>query len=460
VGHHARTLIALCALLVVGSFATASAAVAQTAKLRIETPNVPSGFFPRANITWDETQPITKTVVTGSVTCAGNSPVAILDAAVGSANWTVAATTTGPANFAIASIKGVAVPATANPWTWVAYVAQQYADNPCTAKVPEGEEVVLFPWCAPARRQASCFVGGPLWLRFEGQSFYTIDPQPVGFNNPVIIRGVESPAPGAQAGPGVPSPDSTLTTDGGYTARTDNVTGNGTAVVRFPAKGPHSVTISEADKVPDRAPVCVSAGVDGFCGSVAAPATPFDPNLYPSVCDTNGHDGFCGTQDTSGPVAHVLNITNKRVFRKGKGPGQITGHLDPDPNGVKGVRVRLTRVSTKRVLIKTKRKATRKATKAAVAAAKTRKAPRKRYRTVKSCTAWDGGTALLEPARCGTTNGKWFDADLSDLRFDFSYHFAMTLPSGSYVLEVEASDENGFKDAPAAGRNVLAFTVP
>jgi hypothetical protein len=35
----------------------------------------------------------------------------------------------------------------------------------------------------------------------------------------------------------------------------------------------------------------------------------------------------------------------------------------------------------------------------------------------------------------------------------------MTLPAGTYTLEVQASDENKFKDLLVAGRSLLTFTV-
>jgi hypothetical protein len=81
-------------------------------------------------------------------------------------------------------------------------------------------------------------------------------------------------------------------------------------------------------------------------------------------------------------------------------------------------------------------------------------------KTVKRCSAWDDGTLLLKTTKkCGPSAGAFFPADISDLRDGFSYSFALTLPRGSYTLEVVARDENGFKDVPTAGRNVLRFTV-
>jgi hypothetical protein len=108
------------------------------------------------------------------------------------------------------------------------------------------------------------------------------------------------------------------------------------------------------------------------------------------------------------------------------------------------------------VAIKTKRKST--ARKGAVAATTAKKKAKKRYRTVKRCSVWDDGTALLETAKCGV-KPKWFQGELSDLRNEFTYSFALTLPAGAYTLEVLATDENGYPDAVTPGRNVVTFTV-
>jgi hypothetical protein len=438
-------LRALCALAIAAPLTAAVAATpaeAITVKVRVEVPGVGAGFIPRTAVTFDET----KTVTNGAATCPGTSPAAALNAAT-NGDWAVSSTATAdPATFAVSRIKNTSAPTTANPWTWVAYVNQRHVDNLCTTTLNDGDDLLLYPWCAPGHKQGACYAGGPLYMRFEGQTFYAIDPKPVGLNNPVIVYGVESPAPDKGTSGGNPSTDSTLTTDTGFTAKTDNFQGDGTGQVQFDSKGAHSVTISEADKVPDRAAVCASQGGDGFCGSTPTPALPFNPSDYPSPCETNGHDGLCGTQDTTGPAAHVLNITNNKVFGKRKGPGQITGHLDDDVNGVGAVKLRLTRVATRKVLVKSKKKSKHKSRK-------------KRYRTVKTCSMWNAGTKLIQSAKCGTKYGQWWEADLGDNRYDFSYHFALTLPSGTYVLEVQATDENGSIDPPEPGRNVIKFTV-
>jgi hypothetical protein len=443
VGLHARTLIALCALLFTGSLAVAGDAHALTAKVRVELPNYPAGFVPRTQVTWDETQPVTIPADTSTVTCAGTSPMAALNALT-SANPAAATTTTAAVNFTLATIKNITPPAAPSSWTWVTYVSQQYTANPCTATVPQNGEVLFYPWCNPGKKLTTCFTGGPLYLWFLGSDFYPIDPINMPLNTPAKVYGFEADQPPIVGG-GARSPDSTLTTDGGFTTRTDSPHESGLGNVIFPTQGNHSITITEPGKVPDRAPVCVTNGGDGFCGTVFTAPPAFDANLYPSDCTTNGHDGACGTQDTSGPVVTITNIKQKQVFKKKKGPGRVLGSLAPDPNGVGKVQLRLMRTLKTRVAIKAKK-------------SKSGKKAKKRYRTVTRCWAWDDGTALLETSKC-TAKPKWAEATLDDTRQNFSYGFAMTLPRGSYKLEVQSQDVHGFPDDPTPGRNILTFTV-
>jgi hypothetical protein len=437
VGHHARTLLALCALLIISSLAWTAGASALTAKVRVETPSSPSGFIPRTIVTYDATQPVK---VSDTVSCPGNTPIGVLNAATGGA-WTATPSSTTPDTTQLASIKSSALTGVGQ---WATYVNMRYTSDPCTTPIDTDQEVLFYPWCNGTRR-ASCFMGGPLWFRFQGRGFYGTDTVNVGLNIPVTLFGVEALAPNGTGSSG-PSVDSTLTTDGGFTARTDNYQLDGTGAVQFPDKGAHSATISEADKVPDRAAVCVSDGADGLCGSVYSPPPDFDPNNYPSACDTNGHDGYCGTADTSGPVATVTNIKQGQSFATKKGPGEVKGSLAPDPNGVGSVNIRIARTYTSRVRIKTKK------------VKKGKKKPKVRYRTVKHCAIWSDKTALFESAKC-TARPKWAEATLDDTRENFSYDFALKLPKGTYKLEVQAKDVPGFTDVVTPGRNVLTFTV-
>jgi hypothetical protein len=289
-----------------------------------------------------------------------------------------------------------------------------------------------------------CFSGTPLYMRIRDGGPYDVAPQTVpGRGAPVTARIFN-----AYPSLGAPASGFLGTDEASFTAVRVESTGPlmGQGAYSFTEYGPHQVIAGADNRPPARMSVCVSEGNDGFCGSTKVlppPEIPYDP----SPCASNGHDGFCGTTDTSGPITHVTNITNKKVFKAKKGPGQLKGTIETDPNGVKDVQLRLTRVVSVKVKVAVKKK-------------KGQKKAKTRYKTVKRCSAWSDATALLvTQKKCGAKYAKWWTAELSDLRNEFSYSFAMTLPRGTYTLEVLAADEDGHKDATAHGRNVLTFTV-
>ena len=398
----------------------------------------------------DATDPLAPSPET--TTCAAASPIAaVLAATTAAPVRTVKDPVSG--TWRISAVKNVAepevVPPAAQPaWYWRLYVDQGPVDNglksaasqdACNTTVPAGSEVLLYQACGS--KTTGCFSGTPLYARIRDGGPYDVDAQTVpGRKAPVLVRTIGDKAPTG----------ATVATDEGASAVSlDTGPIYGQTSVPFTEPGPHTLMVSKGDgtRPPVRMAVCVSEGNDGYCGSIKTQSPPDIPYVTPSPCDTNGHDGLCGTTDTSGPVTHVTNITNNKAFKAKKGPGQVKGTIDVDPNGVRDVRLRLTRTVTvkTKVKVKTKRKT---------------KKPKYKTKTVKRCSAWDDGTLLLETTKkCGTASGTYFAAELSDLRDAFTYSFAMTLPRGSYVLEVVSRDENGFKDAPASGRNVLRFTV-
>jgi hypothetical protein len=406
---------------------------------------------PAAVTVTDMTDPLAPSPATA--TCAADSPMAAVLGASTSAAPVRVFKDAGTGLWRIAAIKGLTEPAIVPPatqpaWYWRLYVDQGPVDNglasaayqdACTTTVPAGSEVLLYQACGA--KTTGCYSGTPLYARIRDGGPYDIAPQTVpGRKAPVVVRTIADKGPvGA-----------TVTTDEGASAVSlDFGPAFGQAGVPFTEYGPHTIMITKGDgtRAPVRMAVCVSEGNDGFCGSTRVQAPPDIPYVTPSPCQTNGHDGLCGTTDTSGPVAHVTNITNKKAFKAKKGPGQVKGTIDVDPNGVQDVKLRLTRTVTVKTKVKVKTKK------------RTRK-PKYRTKTVKRCSAWNDRTLLLETTKkCGTASGTWFDTDLSDLRNEFTYSFALALPRGSYVLEVVARDENGFKDVPANGRNVLRFTV-
>jgi hypothetical protein len=460
-GHHARTLTALVAVLT-AMLVAAATADAYNSILRVETRAMNSiatgAFVPRQAVTVPDGGVTIKDALTGAEsTCPASSPIATLQSALGAQLTTVKDPATG--HWLVSSIKNVAAPLNttteATPvWWWRVYVdqgpigANTWNDGDLCAPPPypgEGSEVLAYQACGTGPGNVSpkpCFPGTPLYLRVRDGGPYDVAPQTVpGRQAAVVVDTIGDKAPA----------NALLATDeSSFTPVATVVNGPlvASAAVSFTDAGPHQIIAVEkgtGDRPPGRMAVCVSEGNDGFCGTPRIQAPPEIPYVTPSPCDTNGHDGFCGTVDTSGPVTHVTNLADKKTYTAKKAPGQVKGTIDVDPNGVGAVQLRLTRVTTAKVLVKPKKKT---------------KSKKKRYKTVKRCSAWDDGTALLETTKkCGTKYGKWFKADLSDLRNAFSYSFALKLPRGTYTLEVSATDEDGHKDAPVKGRNVLSFTV-
>lgn len=399
----------------------------------------------------DGTDPLAPTPDT--TTCAAESPLAAVLGASTAAAPVRVYKDAGTGKWRIAGIKGLTEPAVVPPatqpaWYWRLYVDQSPIDNglasaayqdACTTTVPIGSEVLLYQACGS--KTTGCFTGTPLYARIRDGGPYDVAPQTVpGAKAPVVVRTIADKAPAG----------ATVSTDeGASSVALDTGPLFGQTSVPFTEYGPHTIMVAKGDgsRPPVRMNVCVSEGNDGYCGSTKVQSPADIPYVTPSPCETNGHDGLCGTTDTSGPITHVTNIVNKKAYKAKKGPGQVKGTIDVDPNGVQDVRLRLTRTVTVKTKVKVKTK-------------KKTKKPKYKTKTVKRCSTWNDSTLLLETTKkCGTASGKYFNTDLSDLRNEFAYSFAMALPRGSYVLEIVARDENGFKDAPVNGRNVLKFTV-
>jgi hypothetical protein len=437
-GRYARTLILVAAMVLAGD-----AAARADVKLRVEgmPPNAaPNSLVPRRVVS---PQAYTSPAYTSpDYTCAADSALAALNAAVGPNGWQ-GTYDTATHVLTVTRIGPLSAPPGPTPaWSWGLYVDQSRQGNPCTASVPSGAEALFFPQCTdPTRPSASCYTGGPLYSKIgDSGELYPIAPVKVSYyRTPVAV--FATLAENAKIGP---TTGATVTTDEGASFKTNDEKGFGVASVQFANGGVHTLWLTQGGKVPEVVSVCATDGGDGFCGSPKT--TPPDTIPYgDSPCETNGHDGRCGTIDTSGPFTTVTNIAHKQAFAKKKAPGRVAGDIANDPASVRDVMLRLTRVSTARVRVKTKKRKGKKA--------------KPRYKTVKRCTAWDDKSALFVSARCGTKNAKWFAADLDDLVQHFSYSFALRLPPGTYTLETQSHDLDGHPDDVVVGRTVLTFTV-
>jgi hypothetical protein len=439
-----KSLLAALAVLLLA----AGGASAFPTTVRVEAPASAGGLLPRTSVDLDPAATVTRPGTAGDVTCAGDSPVAALDRATGGV-WS--GTGADASAFTVTRIKNGLDTSMilVNPPSWIAYIGAVRSRAPCTDHVPANTEVLFYPLCA-ARKATNCWTGEPMAVHLFDTGNFATTAENVTFGSPLAIYAMQ--AGGGQWGT---TATALISTDEGSSVLSNaTLRGDGIGFINLQNAGPHTVTVNAQDgsAPPSRLAVCSTDGGDGNCGTVRDAPPPFVVTNYPSDCLTNGHDGNCGTPDTSGPVATVINIKDRQVFKKKRGPGQVKGTLALDPNGVGGVQMRLTRTVRTRVRVKVRtRKKARKGRRVKV---------KYRYKTVTRCTQWNDSTALLQSMRrCGTRYGTWFAADVGDPVSTFSYGFAMTLPAGSYVLEVKASDENRYIDAPAIGRNVIRFTV-
>jgi hypothetical protein len=491
-------LTAVVAVLIASLAVGAASASALSVKVRVEIKQQPPpgvspylhGLVDRTPVTLPDADPNPVTV--NGVSCNSRSAIAALAKAVPANLWTATGTGSGTMLDKIDGHPGTVANASgAELPSWVFYAGgDQPILDPCTTPLDDkfaGTDVLVYLKFGTGDHALlfECFNGQPLILRALQESPFPTVAINTQFALPVYVQRAPGPWPdwvNTQA-----SVTSLIVTDeSNIGILVIQLFQDGSARIEFKNPGPHTIVAtdftSKADPkaagtvgddilhVPDRIPVCVTNGGDGYCGTVKDQQNPFDPGDPDANCVHFGNDGRCGTRDEVGPRSTVTNLKQGQVFRPKKGPTGIRGTtgVADDPAGLKDVRLRLTRVLTVKVKVKPKkrkkkrsaRKSTAHASAAHAAAKKKKRKAKVRYRKVKRCFYWNEDTLLLERAkRCGTAGGRWWEADLSDLRDTFKADFAMRLPKGTYTLEVQSSDEDGRPDPPEPGRNVLRFVV-
>ncbi len=159
--------------------------------------------------------------------------------------------------------------------------------------------------------------------------------------------------------------------------------------------------------------VCVTDGADGFCGTtVPSPTAPSAPMPTPPE----------PPRDMSAAFADITSIAEGQRFARADGPRSIAGKVDPEPAGIKDVRLRLSRTDGRR------------------------------------CYRFDGAKERLVRARkCGVKNARTFSVGASS---DISYLLPSALPRGRYVLDVIVQDRAGHQTRTyQRGRNRVVFFV-
>jgi hypothetical protein len=198
---------------------------------------------------------------------------------------------------------------------------------------------------------------------------------------------------------------------GGLTTGAD-----GTVQVASAVPGVRSFKATKAGAVrSNRADVCVTDGNDGACGT----ALPFS-----GACATTGRDGLCGTRDQTPSLATLKGIRNGQKFARGKGPRRLQAAIDPDPQGILAVKLRLTRNDRGR------------------------------------CTYYSGKSERFRTprgAKCGASNGFWFGVGSGP---SVDYLLPRALPRGHYVLDVNVIDKAFNRDdTRRRGGNRIVFDV-
>jgi hypothetical protein len=212
---------------------------------------------------------------------------------------------------------------------------------------------------------------------------------------------------------GEPSPLASSTVSGGGTSGTTDAQGE--AELKFPGDGSYTLRATgaaeeEPKAVPGEALICVHAGDDGMCGTPTSAGTP--PSAPPSSTVTG--------PTTAGPeiLAAVKGIREGRVFPRKQAPRVLSGTVSTQ-SSVTSISLRL----------------------------------RRRYRG--RCWAYNGARDRLLPAGCG--KGSFFHiASGGDA---FSYLLPARLPRGRYVLEIQATDSTGERNALVRGSSLVVFYV-
>lgn len=200
----------------------------------------------------------------------------------------------------------------------------------------------------------------------------------------------------------------------GATINGASTAADGTVNVVLPGRGPQRYKASKPGAIRSNGvTVCATDGADGACGT--------------AQCVTSGNDGRCGTRDRTAPVSGIRGIREGQRFARKKGPRRLRAHVDPDPSGLRSVKLRLTRNDHRRCSYFS--------------------GPSERFRR----------NRLVRGKRCGAERGYWFEVGAES---DIDYLLPRRLSRGRYVLDVTATDKAGNRDAVRQrGRNRVVFYV-
>jgi hypothetical protein len=254
-----------------------------------------------------------------------------------------------------------------------------------------------------------------------------VPPAVLGISAPSAVAGGTPFTAGVVAYPGTGGSPTPLA---GATLKADGVsavtTTGGQATLTLVTPGSYILTATAPGAVRVESLICVHDGDDGYCGTPVSPTPPAPAPVTstgtvapPVPCATNGADGLCGTVDTTPPIAR-LQIPEGRHYGHGKGPLRLIGTVSPDPSGIRVIRLRLTRQYHGR------------------------------------CQDYTAAAGLVTGS-CAIDDAPWFTVGPPT---PFSYLLRKRLPSGRYILDIQAVDGAGNVQAvQVPGRSRIVFRV-
>jgi len=392
----------LLAVLVGGALLSALApgpAFAAPADVTVRVEGAATTLVPRTSVRTDTT-PVNKDGVAGH-SCSGTGAAGALEKATGG-DWS------GPwfdgLGYSVQTIKGEthAFPAPEYFSLWVNHASASEGVCGTTTELQQGDHVLFFVDRCTTGPAPDFLCTNPPVLPLELSVPRNVTPG-AAFTVSVVeyaANGTASPAAGATVG----GADAPATTDAA-----------GHATVTVGAGGPFDLRATKANRAPSATESgCASTGSDALCGSPP-------PALADAPCPTNGRDGSCGTVDTTSPRAAITAIREGQRFARGKAPRRLTAAIEPDPSGLKVVKLRLTRTVGPR------------------------------------CTYYSGRSERFRPAPCGVSRAPWFA--VGD-RQQVDYLLPQRLARGRYVLDVNVVDTVGNRDdVRRRGGNRIVFHV-
>ena len=276
------------------------------------------------------------------------------------------------------------------------YVNGRVADTgACGTELQDGDDVLFYVACAGTT--AGCFAEEPL---------FATAPRTAAPGRPFTVRVQEATT--TYGGPPDFTATKTLTPAQGASVNGTTTGAEGTASIALAARGPQLVTVTKGGRPPERVPVCVTDGADGFCGTTApGGAAPPAQAAAPAAVSTVVR-------------ARFTSVREGQVFPRGGGPAFLRGTVTAPGRGIDRVRIRLTRNDGGR------------------------------------CFTLDPRTERQKRIRCGAKHGIWID--LGD-RAQWEYQVPFTTPRGRYVLDVQVRDRAGRVSRLERGGTRVVFRV-